>query len=195
MPLTNLDEQLLQRCLERKPRAWEDFVDRFLGLVIYVINHRAQARTIWLTREDRDDLCAEVMLGLIKDDFAVLRRFRGQSSLATYLTVVVRRMAIRQLLKRRSAAARRDVLARRAPATTAPARERPDRRIDERDEAEWLLHKLPEWEASAVQMYHLEDRSYQEISRSLGIPENSVGPMLSRARGKMRRAAGHRRVC
>lgn len=195
MPLTNLDEQLLQRCLERKPRAWEDFVDRFLGLVIYVINHTAQTRTIWLTREDRDDLCAEVMLGLIKDDFAVLRRFRGQSSLATYLTVVARRMIIKHLLKRQSAAARRGSIARHAQTSADPARERPDRRIEQRDEAEWLLEKLPESEASAVQMYHLEDKSYQEISRSLGVPENSVGPMLSRARGKMRRAAGHRRVC
>jgi RNA polymerase sigma-70 factor (ECF subfamily) len=37
-------------------------------------------------------------------------------------------------------------------------------------------------------MYHLEGKSYQEISRLVGIPENSVGPTLSRAREKMRRA-------
>jgi RNA polymerase sigma-70 factor (ECF subfamily) len=39
-------------------------------------------------------------------------------------------------------------------------------------------------------MYHLEGKSYQEISRSVGMPENSVGPMLSRARAKLRRRAG-----
>lgn len=195
MPLTNLDEQLLQRCLERKPRAWEDFVDRFLGLVIYVINHSAQARGIWLTREDRDDLCAEVMLGLIRDDFAVLRRFRGGSSLATYLTVVARRIVIRQLLKRRRAAARQAALARPPETVPASAKERPDRRAELREEAQWLLRQLRGDESRVVQMHHLEEKTYQEIGHSLGIPENSVGPMLSRARGKMRRAAGHRRVC
>jgi RNA polymerase sigma-70 factor (ECF subfamily) len=39
-------------------------------------------------------------------------------------------------------------------------------------------------------MYHLEGKSYQEISRVVGMPENSVGPMLSRARSKLRRRAG-----
>jgi RNA polymerase sigma-70 factor (ECF subfamily) len=39
-----------------------------------------------------------------------------------------------------------------------------------------------------VRLYHLEGRSYQEISSTVGMPENSVGPMLSRAREKMRKA-------
>lgn len=189
MPLTDLDQQLLQRCLERKPRAWEDFVDRFLGPVIHVINHSARVRGIFLTREDRDDLCAEVMLALIRDDFAILRRFRGKSSLATYLTVVARRIVVRRLLEQRRAAARR-ASARRPVETAASAKERPDRRAELREEARWLLRQLRGEESQAVQMHHLEDKTYQEISRSLGIPENSVGPMLSRARGKMRLAAG-----
>jgi RNA polymerase sigma-70 factor (ECF subfamily) len=191
MPLTVIDEHLLERCLERKPRAWEDFVDRFLGLVIHVVNHAARAQSIWLSREDRDDLCADVMLALVQDDFAILRRFRGQSSLATYLTVVARRIVVRQLLKRRPTAARREALAQRAETARASSRERPDRRAEEREEARWFLGQLKEYESRIVQMHHLEERSYQEIGRSLGIPENSVGPMLSRARDKMRRAAVH----
>jgi len=39
-------------------------------------------------------------------------------------------------------------------------------------------------------MYHLEGKSYQEISSAVGMPENSVGPTLSRARSKMRSADG-----
>ena len=57
-----------------------------------MIRHTAQARSVRLAPEDRDDLCAEVFLAIIKNDFAVLRNFRGQSSLATYLTVVARRI-------------------------------------------------------------------------------------------------------
>jgi RNA polymerase sigma-70 factor (ECF subfamily) len=36
-------------------------------------------------------------------------------------------------------------------------------------------------------MYHLEGKTYDEISRKTGVPENSIGPTLSRARAKMRR--------
>jgi RNA polymerase sigma-70 factor (ECF subfamily) len=49
-----------------------------------------------------------------------------------------------------------------------------------------LLGKLDGQEATIVRMYHLEGKSYQEISTATGIAENSVGPTLSRARQKMR---------
>ena len=61
--LSEIDRNLLERCLQKKPRAWEDFVDRFMGLVLHVIRHTAQSRSIRLSPEDRDDLCAEVFLG------------------------------------------------------------------------------------------------------------------------------------
>ena len=38
-------------------------------------------------------------------------------------------------------------------------------------------------------MFHLEGKSYQEISSAVGMPENSIGPILSRARDKLRRAS------
>ena len=41
-------------------------------------------------------------------------------------------------------------------------------------------------EARIVRMYHLEGKPYQEISSAVGVPENSIGPILSRARSKMR---------
>ncbi len=43
-------------------------------------------------------------------------------------------------------------------------------------------------EADVIRMYHLEGKTYQEISSSVGMPENSIGPTLSRARAKMRQA-------
>ena len=98
MALSEIDRNLLQRCLMREPRSWEDFVDRFLGLVVHVVDHTAQCRSIRLTNEDREDVCAEVFLTLLNDDFAVLRHFRGESSLATYLTVISRRVVVREML-------------------------------------------------------------------------------------------------
>ena len=75
MALSDIDRSLLERCLARKPRSWEEFVDRFVGLVIHVANHVAQARSVRLSADDREDLAAEVFLGLVKDDFAALRHF------------------------------------------------------------------------------------------------------------------------
>jgi RNA polymerase sigma-70 factor (ECF subfamily) len=182
--LSEIDRNLLERCIQRKPRAWEDFVDRFLGLVLHVINHTAQARSIRLLPEDRDDLCAEVFLNIIKDDFGLLRHFRGQSSLATYLTVVARRIVVRNLLQSKTAARLTEgaPVAQDLPDHATPAEER----IGNADEVERLMEGLDVTEAKIVRMYHLNGSSYQEISSVVGMPENSIGPILSRARAKMR---------
>jgi RNA polymerase sigma-70 factor (ECF subfamily) len=186
--LSEIDRNLLERCLQRKPRAWEDFVDRFMGLVVHVVNHTARARSIRLSAADRDDLCAEVFLGTIKNDFAVLRAFRGRSSLATYLTVVARRITVKELLARMSTAK----LGEGAAPHTAQGVPDPHPSVEERlanlDEVQRLLRGLEGTEAQVVRMYHLEGKSYQEISQVVGMPENSIGPILSRARHRMRRA-------
>lgn len=183
MALSEIDRTLLERCLAKKPRAWEDFVDRFMGLVLHVINHTAQSRSILLSPSDREDLAAEVVLALVNDDFAVLRRFRGKSSLATYLTVIARRVVVRKLLESRSATPLGAV------AVTALAPEsNAIQRIADRDEVERLLEQLDGSEAQVVRMFHLEGKTYQEIGRTIGVPSNSVGPMLSRLRSRLRDA-------
>jgi RNA polymerase sigma-70 factor (ECF subfamily) len=111
--LTAIDRNLLARCLDREPGAWKDFVDRFMGLIVHVIQHTADARSMKLSADDVDDICAEVMLAIVANDFAVLRHFRGQSSLATYLTVVARRICVRLLARRRESTARVEGASRR----------------------------------------------------------------------------------
>jgi RNA polymerase sigma-70 factor (ECF subfamily) len=183
--LLEIDRNLLQRCLARKPRAWEDFVDRFLGLVLHAVQHSAQSRSVRLTNEDREDLASEVFLALVKDDFAVLRNFRGDSSLATYLTVVARRIVVASMLKQKSPSTLENHSAHGQGATSGDV----EMRLSNREEVERMLSELDGAEAKIVRMYHLEGKSYQEISSAIGMPENSVGPTLSRARNKMRRGA------
>ena len=185
MALSEIDRNLLDRCLHRKPRGWEDFVDRFMGLVVHVINHTAQCRSTNLSTADREDLAADVFLAIVDNDMAVLRHFRGQSSLATYLTVVARRVVVRKLVEGKSALPLGDLVA-QAEAEDDGL----EQRISDQEEVGRLLGELHGSEAAVVRMYHLEGKSYQEISRTVGMPENSVGPLLSRARAKLRRRAG-----
>jgi RNA polymerase sigma-70 factor (ECF subfamily) len=179
--LSDIDRSLLDRCLARKPRAWEDFVDRFTGLIIHVVNHTARCRSIMLSAADREDLTADVLLAIVQNDFAVLRRFRGKSSLATYLTIIARRVVVRKLVETRTATPL-------GAADESAAADNGEQRITDREEVAQLLEQLDGSEAAVVRLYHLEGKTYQEISRTTGMPTNSVGPMLSRARAKLRSA-------
>lgn len=182
MALADIDRQLLQRCLARQQRAWEDFVDRFLGLVVHVVNHAAHSRSIAVSAHDLEDLVADVFAAIVAEDFAVLRRFRGQSSLATYLTVVARRVVVKELLKRRIVPYHADG----EIENVEDGGEVPEERLANREEVQRLLSELHGAEADIVRLYHLEYKSYHEISRQMGIPENTIGPTLTRARAKMR---------
>lgn len=181
MPLTTVDHTLLKRCLRHDRGAWNDFVDRFLGLIYHVIHYTSYLRSVPLQPEDVEDIAAEVLLQVVARDYQALRHFRGQSSLATYLTVIARRVSVHELTKR---TAQREVQSR-------DGREREERPrvtagLESLEEVQRLLKRLPARERQVVRLFYLEGRSYEEISTALHLPVNSIGPILSRAKKKLR---------
>jgi RNA polymerase sigma-70 factor (ECF subfamily) len=174
------DAALVQSCLGGAPGAWDRFLTRFGGLFAYVVRRVAEQRQLPWAPADRDDAVAEILLECLRNDAAVLRSFAGRSSLSTYLTVVARRVAVRVLL--RTVPVQRLDGQSRQPAVTDGSRAGSENRA----EVETLLGRLAPDEARLVRLHHLEARSYDEISRLTGMPLNSIGPALSRARQKMR---------
>lgn len=185
MALTDIDKNLLSRCLAEEPGAWRDFVDRFIGLFTHVIHHTAHARSIRATDNDVDDLLSEVFLVLLANDYRVLRNFRGNSSLATYLTVVSRRVVVKKMVERRMAEALGHVST-KSKLENIPEEQSRQQAVDDQEEIQNMIKQLPPADAQIVEQYHLQGKSYQQISSDLDIPENSIGPTLSRARNRMR---------
>ena len=178
MVLSDLDRALLARCLTGAEGAWEDFVDRFIALITHVVGTTGKSRLGQIPDQWRDDIVAEVLLTLVDNDFAVLRQFRGQSSLGTYLVVVTRRVAVRKLSKMKM----RPKHLKDEPSVSHV----PEIQLENSEEVQTLLEKMPEPEAKIIRMFHLEHRTYSEIGSEMGVPENSVGPLLSKARERMR---------
>lgn len=174
----------MDACLAGTPGAWDAFVDRFAGLFAHVIEKSARRRRTPLGAADREDLVADVVLECLRNDAAVLRTFAGRSSLATYLAVIARRVAVRRLLRELEASR---LVPAPEPADAASAAL--PGRIDDREQIASLLERLAPDEARLVRLHHLEARSYGEISRLTGLPLGSIGPALSRARGKLRALA------
>jgi RNA polymerase sigma-70 factor (ECF subfamily) len=190
VPLREIDRQLLDRCLRKEPGAWNDFVDRYMGLIYHVIHHVSHARSVVLSQPDIEDLAAEVFLAIVDDDYAVLRRFKGTSSLPTYLTVVARRVSVREVIKRAREAELGHTHAHRAIVSDESSSE--VEAIASAEEVERMLTTLSGRDAEVVKLYHLQYLNYRQIGKQLGIPENSIGPILARARQQLRRTAEQR---
>ncbi len=185
MPLSETDHRLIKDLLSRSQGAWDSFVDRYAGLVVQVTRHTAHAHSLRLSRDDEDDLCAEVFAALVDRRMATLRSFRGRSSLATWLTVVVRRIVLRKLTQRRYAEALGHVNAHGAAverASESSESRSSDAQVENKDEVESLMKRLPPESREAVRLFYWEGLSYHEIASRLGVAVNTIGPMLTRIR-------------
>jgi RNA polymerase sigma-70 factor (ECF subfamily) len=190
VPLRDIDRSLIDRCLRKEPGAWNDFVDRYMGLIYHVIQHAAHARSRVLSPADVEDIAAEVLLKIVDDDYGVLRRFKGTSSLPTYLTVIARRICVKELIRRHREEELGHTSAHRASMDDGADDE--VEAIVSAEEVERMLEELSPREADVVRLYHLEYQNYRQISKKLGIPENSIGPILAKARKRLRETAEQR---
>lgn len=182
MALTDTDRELLKKCFQHQYGAWNDFVDRFLGLIYHVIHYTAHLRSARLTPEDVEDIAADILLQIVRDDYAVLKAFRQQSSLASYLTVIARRICVHELNRRMATVPTRPISDGKALEREPDDRPRVEAGLEGLEEVQKLLRKLPAREREVVRLFYLEGRTYEEISTRLNIPVNNIGPILTRAR-------------
>jgi len=185
VPLSQNDQQLVQRCLTHQPGAWNDFVDAYLGLIYRIIHHTAHLRGVTMQPEDVEDLASDILLQVVANNYATLRQFQGRSSLATYLTIICRRNCIHLLARKFGTSA----VFKSSPMDSQAMQETVADLEDNSDALEHvhdLLTQLPKGVREVVRLHYLVGLSYEEISAQLGIPVNSIGPLLTRARQKLR---------
>lgn len=94
--MTDDEQELLSRCFERDQAAWSEFVQRYAGLIYHTIKRTSALRRAETPQDFVDDLFQDIFLSLVKDDFAELRRFRGDHgcTLASWLRMIAARRTI-----------------------------------------------------------------------------------------------------
>ena len=108
----------------------------------------------------------------------------------TYLTVVARRICVKEVIKRHREAELGHTQAHRSALGEDGSAEA--EAIASAEEVARMLEHLGDREAEVVKLYHLKYLNYRQIGKQLGIPENSVGPILTRARQRIRRSVEQR---
>lgn len=184
VPLAADDNKLIQRCLSHQPGAWNDFVDSYLGLIYRVVHHTAHLRGVSLRPEDVEDVASDILLQLVANNYANLKQFQGRSSFSTYLTVICRRACVHLLARKFGTAA----IFKSAPLASQSMEETMSEEdgSDALEHVHDLLNHLPKQVREVVRLHYLVGLSYEEISAQLRIPVNSIGPLLTRARQKLR---------
>ncbi len=171
------DAALISRCAASEAGAWESFVARHASFIQAEARRQLLRYLARAAPSDVDDACQEVFSLLMKDEARVLRQFRGESSLSTWLACVVRSVCRRFARHERGGRLSTRDIAALPPPEDPPAPE------GLRD----ALARLPARDQKLLRLFFYEGRKYREISLELGISINSVGPLLGRSIAAVRR--------
>ena len=129
---------------------------------------------------EREDLSQDVVVALLR----ALPRFRGESTVRTYLLRIAHNQGARHAWRRR----RRARVEQEAAEPHAPPSERPDALLASRLDAEALAALVRELPLGGRQVLTLalEGLSHAEIAEVLGLSENAVAVRLHRARATLK---------
>ena len=175
------DRELVRRCVASEPGAWDEFVRRTRSAIQR--GATVALRKFRITdKESLENVYQQVYVELLRDGGKVLRTYRGESDLEGWVAVISMRTAYRLMRQKGPEAQLPDLL----PAAPTPA---PGERAEQTEFLNRLdraFRQLEPREAALLRLSYYEQMSYKEIANALGLPLNSVSPLLIRAKEKLK---------
>lgn len=181
------EADLVRACAEGDARAWERFVDRYSGLLAALARRMLVRRTGRADESDVDEVVGGVFLALVKGDRRLLRRYRAEFRVSTYLGVICR-TEVGRLLR---SASRREAQLGDGPDGGGMADAGAESPLTslERGEREAAiaglrvaLDALPPRDRLILTLKYLDDLDYGRIADVLRVRRDSVGQLLHRAK-------------
>lgn len=196
-PSREEEADLVRACLAQKDAAWERLLREYSGGALAAIRSALRQRGHGHDAALEEEVLADTFEALAADEARVLRSFRGESSLATFVSVVATRRAFRVLrdrfrhgkaVDRKAEAEKRSPRQGEAdPALLVMADDRADVLVE-------ALAGLAAGDKLLLTLYYLDGRSYKEIAAVTGLAATGVGTKIARARARLRDLLSQRGV-
>lgn len=171
---------LVQRCLEGDPKAWDTFVQVYWKRVFHI------AYKFVAQFDEAEDLTQEIFVKL----FRALPTYDRRASFDTWLTRVSRNLCIDRYRRRHREAQR---FTDEVDPDTIQLDElvsRPDAMLEQRDQVAMVrraLARLPPLYREAVVLRDIHELSYEDIADRLQLPEGTVKSRINRGRKELAR--------
>ena len=180
------DSLLVRRLLARDESAWREFVSQYRGLLISRIHAAASELNCGIPSADSvEEICADVFTMLVSREMESLRQFSGRSRLSTWLSVIVRRTALRALVQAKHRPPQPDTgeldMIPQSDVSAAASLG------SSQDRVRNGMRQLSPDDRNLLTLFYEKQQSYEQIASAFQISVNAVGPKLDRARKRLQK--------
>jgi len=189
------DKNLVERCIQKDPVAWAEFVHRYSRLIVIAIENRLRRYRVFYSSADVDDIKQNVLASLWKGE--KLRSVRQKEKISFWLAIVSGNAAM-DFARARSKT--REELVPGGPETDQhtevleifnriPAQAKnSSEALSEREQKMMLgeaLGSLDPKERMIMKLYLVHEKDYSDIARILAIPRGTVSSSIRRSKEKL----------
>ncbi len=180
------DRALVEACLRGEGGAWEELIAAASPGLAAVVRETLRRARCPADAAHVDDRLAETFAELLRDDCRTLRSWSGQASLLSWLKVIAYRRTLKFIDRRRPAPSLDDSAAGLTPTATGAS---PGEEVELRESRALVrgaLEKLKTRDRVLLEGHVIRGQSYAALAERLGVKESSVGPLLARAKKRLR---------
>lgn len=188
--------ELVRRCADGDEASWDELLRRYGAFLDWIIRRAlTSARGRVPGPDEVTDVRHEVVAWLVAEEGRVLRTYRGESKLTSWLGVLVGRRA-RRIASRGASLEHKtvslDALTADATSHLAVAKGAGDG--EARGQALMALadaiEELSDRDRALLKGAFYDHRSYVDLAKELGVREDSVGQLLFRAKKRLKERLG-----
>jgi len=185
---------LIERCAEGDDEAWAELLRDYGRFLDYIVRRSLSGGGRVPDPNQVSEIRDEILSWLLENECRVLRTYKGQSKITSWLGVVVGRRARR--IARRGQGLRDKTVS--LDALTGEAATHLAVSVEEDSTPRQLALKrlgeaiagLSERDRALLQGAFYEKRSYSELAEELGVRTDSIGQLLFRAKKRLSKELG-----
>lgn len=189
------DLELVTRCADGDDAAWSELLRRYGNFIDFMVRRALSGTGGRIPGPDQvAEVRDEILAWLVENEGRVLRTYRGESKLTSWIGVVIGRRARRIARRGAGLEARTVSLDALTPEATSHLAVETSADRGPREQAlarlQQALEALPDRDRLLLKGAFYDKRSYVELADELGVRPDSVGQLLYRAKQRLKKELG-----
>lgn len=199
MSTPDKDKSIIDGCVKGRPQAWNEFIQRFSGLVMWSVRERLSKFGFHFTNDDLEDIHQEVFLSIYKEN--KLSRLKDPSKIAAWLAILSGNIAVNKIgrikggiLSKESVSLFEEIQNTEDSALTISDILKDEsasilEKIDQKEQQELvvkIIDSLAPRDKIVLNLYYIHGNTINEMAQCLNMPQGTVASIIARAKEKIK---------